>query len=144
MAAYAEGFNLLRHAGTAWQPKSVDAETAPRTQHGTHLTYEFDLRAIAELWRHGSVVRSWLLDRTADALERNPTLDGFLGAVSDSGEGRWTVNTAVEAGVPIPVIATALFARFASRDKDDFANRLLSAMRLEFGGHVERTEPAAS
>ena len=110
---------------------------------GTHLAYDFDLAAIAELWRHGSVVRSWLLDLDRDALGRDPHLDGFLGEVSDSGEGRWTVNTAVEAGVPVPVLATALFARFASRDHDDFANRLLSAMRREFGGHLERnTAPA--
>ncbi len=111
--------------------------------HGTHLAYDFDLAAIAELWRHGSVVRSWLLDLTSAALARNPSLDGFLGEVSDSGEGRWTVNTAIEAGVPVPVLATALFARFASRDHDDFANRLLSAMRREFGGHLERTAAPA-
>jgi 6-phosphogluconate dehydrogenase len=141
MAAYAEGFNLLEQANAGQRAKRVDAETAPLTVHGTHLAYDFDLAAIAELWRHGSVVRSWLLDLTRDALARNPTLDGFLGEVSDSGEGRWTVNTAIEAGVPVPVLATALFARFASRNHDDFANRLLSAMRQQFGGHIERPAP---
>jgi 6-phosphogluconate dehydrogenase len=138
MAAYAEGFNLLEQANAGRRAKRVDAETAPLTVHGTHLEYDFDLAAIAELWRHGSVVRSWLLDLAGGALARNPTLDGFLGEVSDSGEGRWTVNTAIEAGVPVPVLATALFARFSSRSHDDFANRLLSAMRREFGGHIER------
>jgi 6-phosphogluconate dehydrogenase len=138
MAAYAEGFNLLEQANAGQRAKRVDAETAPLTVHGTHLAYDFDLAAIAEVWRHGSVVRSWLLDLIGGALARNPSLDGFLGQVSDSGEGRWTVNTAIEAGVPVPVLATALFARFASRDHDDFANRLLSALRQEFGGHIER------
>ena len=113
MAAYAEGFNLLREANAGTRAARVDAETAPRTVHGTHLAYDFDLAAIAELWRHGSVVRSWLLDLTSAALARDPSLDGFLGEVSDSGEGRWTVNTAIDAGVPVPVLATALFARFA-------------------------------
>jgi 6-phosphogluconate dehydrogenase len=142
MAAYAEGFNLLHeaNAGTrAAHAAHADAETAPLGARGEHLAYDFDLAAIAELWRHGSVVRSWLLDLTGAALARNPSLDGFLGEVSDSGEGRWTVSTAIDAGVPVPVLATALFARFTSRNHDDFANRLLSAMRREFGGHVERT-----
>jgi len=139
MAAYAEGFNLLSAANAGTRAARVDAETAPHTVQGTHLAYDFDLPAIAELWRHGSVVRSWLLDLTGAALARNPSLDGFLGEVSDSGEGRWTVSTAIDAGVPVPVLATALFARFTSRNHGDFANRLLSAMRQEFGGHVERT-----
>jgi len=138
MAAYAEGFNLLSEANAGARAAHADAETAPHTVHSAHLQYDFDLAAIAELWRHGSVVRSWLLDLTSAALARNPTLDGFLGEVADSGEGRWTVSTAVDAGVPVPVLATALFARFSSRNHDDFANRLLSAMRQEFGGHVER------
>ena len=143
MAAYAEGFNLLARADAGTGAKRVDAETAPHTFQGTHLAYDFDLAAIAELWRHGSVVRSWLLDLAADALERNPSLDGFLGEVADSGEGRWTVSAAIDAAVPVPVLATALFARFSSRSRDDFANRLLSALRHEFGGHVERpAEPA--
>jgi 6-phosphogluconate dehydrogenase len=141
MAAYAEGFNLLSQANSGRLAERVDAETAPRGEHASHLVYDFDLAAIAELWRHGSVVRSWLLDLTSGALARNPGLDGFLGEVSDSGEGRWTVNTAVEAGVPVPVLAAALFARFASRGHEDFANRLLSAMRREFGGLVERGAP---
>jgi 6-phosphogluconate dehydrogenase len=139
MAAYAEGFNLLREADAGTRAAHVDAETAPRTVHGTHLAYDFDLPAIAELWRHGSVVRSWLLDLAGAALARNPSLDDLSGEVSDSGEGRWTVSTAIDAGVPVPVLATALFARFSSRHHDDFANRLLSAMRREFGGHLERT-----
>jgi 6-phosphogluconate dehydrogenase len=141
MAAYAEGFNLLRGANVAEKAAPVDAETAPRTVQGTHLAYDFDVAAIAELWRHGSVVRSWLLDLIGAALAREPSLDSFTGEVSDSGEGRWTVNTAIEAGVPVPVLATALFSRFASRHHDDFANRLLSAMRREFGGHIERPAP---
>ena len=143
MAAYAEGFNLLRGADAGTHAKRVDAETAPLTVHGAHLAYDFDLAAIAELWRHGSVVRSWLLDLTSAALGRDPSLTGFQGEVSDSGEGRWAVNTAVDAGVPVPVLATALFARFASRNHDDFANRLLSAMRREFGGHHERPSAPA-
>jgi 6-phosphogluconate dehydrogenase len=143
MAAYAEGFNLLRRANAGTQPARVDAETAPLTGHGTHLAYDFDLAAIAELWRHGSVVRSWLLDLTSAALARDASLAGFQGEVADSGEGRWAVNAAVDAGVPVPVLATALFARFASRNHDDFANRLLSAMRREFGGHHERPGAAS-
>ena len=138
MAAYAEGFNLLREANLGKRAARVDAETAPRTVQGAHLEYDLDVAAIAELWRHGSVVRSWLLDLASEALARNPSLDGLKGEVADSGEGRWTINTAIEAGVPVPVLATALFARFSSRHRDDFANRLLSALRREFGGHVER------
>ncbi len=137
MAAYAEGLNVLHHANVGSDGRKVDAETSPLAAP-EHFQYDFDTAAIAEVWRHGSVVRSWLLDLTADALGRSPSLDGFAGAVADSGEGRWTVAAAVEAGVPVPVLATALFARFGSRGADDFANRLLSAMRLEFGGHVER------
>jgi 6-phosphogluconate dehydrogenase len=143
MAAYAEGFNLLREADAGTRAQRVDAETAPLSVHGAHLAYDFDLAAIAELWRHGSVVRSWLLDLASAALARDPALDHLRGEVSDSGEGRWTVNTAIEAGVPVPVLATALFARFSSRNHDDFANRLLSALRREFGGHVERPAAAA-
>jgi 6-phosphogluconate dehydrogenase len=143
MAAYAEGFNLLRRADAGTRAKPVDAETAPHTAQATHLQYDFDVAAIAELWRHGSVVRSWLLDLTSAALARNPSLDGFRGEVADSGEGRWTVDAAIDAGVPVPVLATALFARFSSRGHDDFANRLLSALRREFGGHGERPGAAA-
>jgi 6-phosphogluconate dehydrogenase len=143
MAAYAEGFNLLRSANAGEKMAAVDAETAPRTAQGAHLQYDFDVAAIAELWRHGSVVRSWLLDLVGAALARDPSLAGLAGEVSDSGEGRWTVNAAVDAGVPVPVLATALFARFSSRHHDDFANRLLSALRREFGGHLERPVAAA-
>ena len=137
MAAYAEGLNVLKHANEGLVTRSVDAETTP-LRHPELFSYEFDLAAIAEVWRHGSVIRSWLLDLAAAALERDGNLDGFRGQVSDSGEGRWTIDAAIEAGVPVPVLATALFARFSSRGEDEFANRLLSAMRLEFGGHVER------
>jgi len=137
MAAYAEGFNLLRHANVGKAGRGVDAETSP-LKNPEHFAYDLDVAAIAEVWRHGSVVRSWLLDLAADSLGRDPKLDGFVGAVSDSGEGRWTVDAAVAAGVPMPVLATALFARFASRGEDEFSNRLLSAMRFEFGGHAER------
>jgi 6-phosphogluconate dehydrogenase len=138
MAAYAEGFNLLEHANAGLAARRVDAETSP-LKEPEHFTYDLDLAAIAEVWRHGSVIRSWLLDLTADALARNAALDDFSGAVADSGEGRWTLGAAVEAGVPTPILAAALFARFGSRGADDFANRLLAAMRLEFGGH---TDPA--
>jgi 6-phosphogluconate dehydrogenase len=140
MAAYAEGFNLLRHANVGKTGRRVDAETSP-LKNPEHFAYDLDVAAIAEVWRHGSVVRSWLLDLAADALGKNPQLDGFVGAVSDSGEGRWTLDAAVAAGVPVPVLATALFARFSSRGEDEFANRLLSAMRFEFGGHTERAPP---
>ncbi len=145
MAAYAEGMNLLRHAnvGTGAHAAVADAEIAP-LKTPEHFAYEFDLAQIAELWRHGSVIRSWLLDLTGAALARDPNLAAFAGEVADSGEGRWTVNAAVEAGVPVPVLATALFARFSSRGAEDFANRVLSAMRYEFGGHAERPQAAAN
>jgi 6-phosphogluconate dehydrogenase len=137
MAAYAEGFNVLSHANVGLAGRHVDAETSP-LKAPELFGYELDLAAIAEVWRHGSVVRSWLLDLAANALAKDPALDGFVGRVADSGEGRWTVSAAIEAGVPTPVLATALFERFASRQEAEFANRLLSAMRLEFGGHTER------
>ena len=138
MAAYAEGLNVLEHANAGLVTRAVDAETTP-LKRPELFSYQFDLAAIAEVWRHGSVVRSWLLDLAAAALERDGSLAGFHGEVADSGEGRWTIDAAIESGVPVPVLATALFARFSSRGEDDFANRLLSAMRLEFGGHVERS-----
>jgi 6-phosphogluconate dehydrogenase len=122
-------------------PAAADAEIAP-LKTPEHFAYEFDLAQIAELWRHGSVIRSWLLDLAGAALARDPSLAAFAGEVADSGEGRWTVNAAVEAGVPVPVLATALFARFSSRGAEDFANRVLSAMRYEFGGHAERPQAA--
>jgi 6-phosphogluconate dehydrogenase len=137
MAAYAEGLNVLKHANVGQATHAVDAETSP-LKHPEHFAYDLDLAAIAEVWRHGSVVRSWLLDLAAAALARDGDLRGFRGEVADSGEGRWTIDAAIEAGVPVPVLATALFARFSSRGEDEFANRVLSAMRLEFGGHVER------
>jgi len=138
MAAYAEGFNILRHADAGAKGRELDAETAP-LRHPEHFRYDFDLADVAELWRRGSVVSSWLLDLTAQAFAADPKLDGFSGRVSDSGEGRWTVQAAVEEGVPAPVIGAALFQRFGSRGKADFANRLLSAMRHRFGGHREKT-----
>jgi len=137
MAAYAEGFNLLAHANAGSRPVTHDAETAP-LQHPEFYAYDLDVGAIAELWRRGSVIRSWLLDLTAQELASDPSLESFGGRVSDSGEGRWTVEAAVETGSPAPVLATALFSRFASRGEDDFGNRILSAMRRAFGGHHEK------
>jgi 6-phosphogluconate dehydrogenase len=142
MAAYAEGLNLLRRANVGVAPERVaDAEIAP-LQAPERFAYEFDLAAIAELGRHGSVIRSWLLDLAGAALARDANLGAFAGEVADSGEGRWTVSAAIDAGVPVPVLATALFARFSSREAEDFANRVLSAMRYEFGGHAERPKSA--
>ena len=137
MAAYAEGLNVLREAGVGRADHAQDAETAP-LRHPEHYQYEIDLASVAELWRRGSVVASWLLDLTAAALSQDPHLDAFAGEVSDSGEGRWTVEAAVHEGVPVPVLSSALFSRFSSRGHDDFANKVLSAMRKEFGGHDER------
>ncbi|MEN6585318.1 MAG: phosphogluconate dehydrogenase (NAD(+)-dependent, decarboxylating) [Sulfuricella sp.] len=137
MAAYAEGLNILRNANVGTLPHDSDAETAPM-RNPEFYQYELDLAEIAEVWRRGSVVASWLLDLTAAALVENAELPGFSGRVSDSGEGRWTALAAVEEGVPTPVISAALFERFASRGDDDYANRLLSAMRKQFGGHDEK------
>jgi 6-phosphogluconate dehydrogenase len=137
MAAYAEGFNLLHRADSGSEARAQDAETAP-LGHPEHYRYDFDVAAIAEVWRRGSVVASWLLDLTAEALLESPTLDGFAGRVSDSGEGRWTSLAAIETGTPAPVLTAALYERFESRGEADFANRLLSAMRAQFGGHVEK------
>jgi 6-phosphogluconate dehydrogenase len=142
MAAYAEGFNLLHRAGEPTQSRVADAETAPtRALLPRDLNVRLD--QIAELWRHGSVVSSWLLDLLAAQLAESPVLEKFAGHVADSGEGRWTVEAAIEAGVPVPVLATALFARFSSRGESEFANRTLSAMRLGFGGHQEKPAAAA-
>jgi 6-phosphogluconate dehydrogenase len=138
MAAYAEGFNLLRHANVGALDVPADAETAP-LRHPERYRYEFDLPEIAELWRRGSVITSWLLDLTAASLAEEPGLANFSGTVADSGETRWAVSAAIDEGTPVPVLSAALYQRFASRGRDDFANRLLSAMRLAFGGHVERT-----
>jgi 6-phosphogluconate dehydrogenase len=141
MAAYAEGLNVLHHAGVglpdAERDAEKDAETTP-LERPEHYRYRFDVPAIAELWRRGSVVDSWLLDLVAHALHEDPELDGFEGRVSDSGEGRWTLQAAVEVGAPAPVLAASLFERFASRGESDFARRVLSALRSEFGGHREK------
>jgi len=137
MAAYAEGFNLLRHANAGREGHEIDAETTP-LRHPELFRYDFNLADISELWRRGSVVASWLLDLSARALAENPSLDGFAGQVSDSGEGRWTINAAIDEGVPAPVLSAALYQRFSSRGEDDFSNRLLSAMRYQFGGHREK------
>jgi 6-phosphogluconate dehydrogenase len=139
MAAYAEGFNLLAHAGRGNERRTADAETAPLADPDAYR-YNFDVAAIAEVWRHGSVVRSWMLDLTAGALRDDPSLERFAGRVSDSGEGRWTLKAAIDLGVPMPTLASALFGRFSSRDEDTYANQLLSAMREQFGGHVENKQ----
>jgi 6-phosphogluconate dehydrogenase len=137
MAAYAEGFNILKHANAGTGERHATAEHAP-LRDPQYYQFDFDLPAIAEVWRHGSVVSSWLLDLTAAALGQSPDLAAFAGRVSDSGEGRWTIEAAIEEGVPADVLAAALFARFSSRGQADFQNRLLSAMRFAFGGHVEQ------
>jgi len=137
MAAYAEGFNILKHANVGKTSHEVDAETTPLRQP-EHYQYDLNLPDIAEVWRRGSVVASWLLDLTASALIEDPSLEQFGGRVSDSGEGRWTVLAAVDEGTPADVISAALFARFSSRGNADFQNKLLSAMRFEFGGHLEK------
>ncbi|MDH3655469.1 MAG: decarboxylating 6-phosphogluconate dehydrogenase [Myxococcales bacterium] len=139
MAAYAEGLNILKHAGVGLGDSAVDAETAP-LRRPEHYRYELDIPQVTELWRRGSVIASWLLDLTAAAFVENPEMDGFTGRVSDSGEGRWTVLSAVEEGVPAPVLSAALFSRFASRGRDEFANQVLSAMRQQFGGHHEKPD----
>jgi 6-phosphogluconate dehydrogenase len=137
MAAYAEGLNVIANADMGKRQREADAETAP-LEHPEHYQYEIDTTEVAEVWRRGSVVGSWLLDLTAQALNASPKLEEFAGRVSDSGEGRWTSIAAIEEGIPTPVLTTALYSRFASRNLDDFANRLLSAMRKEFGGHDEK------
>jgi 6-phosphogluconate dehydrogenase len=137
MAALAEGLNVLHHADAGSQAREADAETAP-LEHPERYRFDIDVAEVAEVWRRGSVVASWLLDLTAAALHDSPTLEGFSGRVSDSGEGRWTSVAAIEEGVPAPVLSAALFARFVSRGEADFANRVLSAMRKEFGGHAEK------
>ena len=138
MAAFAEGLNILHRADIGRTEHAVDAETAPLRDPDLYQ-YDLDVAEIAEVWRRGSVVGSWLLDLTAAALRRSPQLEEFSGRVSDSGEGRWTAHAAIDEGVPAPVLTTALFSRFASRGEDDFANRTLSAMRFAFGGHLEKS-----
>jgi 6-phosphogluconate dehydrogenase len=137
MAAYAEGLNILRKANIGKANHEADAETTP-LRHAEHYQYDFNIADITELWRRGSVIASWLLDLTAAAFAGNPTLDTFAGKVSDSGEGRWTIAAANDEAVPAHVLTAALFERFASRGEDDFQNRVLSAMRFGFGGHVEK------
>jgi 6-phosphogluconate dehydrogenase len=137
MAAYAEGMNILKHADVGKSEHTADAETTPLREPSAYQ-YDFDLPDIAEVWRRGSVIASWLLDLTSAALAANPELDHFAGRVSDSGEGRWTLEAAIDEGVPANVLSAALFARFTSRGEADFQNRLLSAMRAEFGGHAEK------
>ncbi len=137
MAAYAEGLNILKHANAGSKERLVDAETAP-LREPDHYQYDLNVGEIAEVWRRGSVVASWLLDLTAKALAEQPDLAKFSGHVSDSGEGRWTVAAAIDESVPAPVLSAALYARFTSRGEADFADKLLSAMRLQFGGHEER------
>jgi 6-phosphogluconate dehydrogenase len=137
MAAYAEGFNILRNACVGKTARTTDAETTP-LRDPEFYQYELDLPRIAELWRRGSVIGSWLLDLTAEALQHDPQLKGYDGQVSDSGEGRWTLQAAIEEAVPAPVLSAALYQRFSSRGQAEFANQLLSAMRHGFGGHVEK------
>jgi 6-phosphogluconate dehydrogenase len=137
MAAYAEGLNIVANADVGKRRRERDAETAP-LEHPELYQYEIDTAEVAEVWRRGSVVGSWLLDLTAQALHESPGLEEFAGRVSDSGEGRWTSIAAIEAGVPAPVLTAALYSRFSSRGLDDFENRLLSALRMQFGGHAEK------
>jgi 6-phosphogluconate dehydrogenase len=137
MAAYAEGMDVLQAANIGKSTGRVDAENTP-LRDPTHYQYDLNLPDIAEVWRRGSVIASWLLDLAATALVRDPALSAFAGRVSDSGEGRWTIKAAIDEGVPVPVLSSALYARFSSRGEADFANRMLSAMRFEFGGHLEQ------
>ena len=137
MAAYAEGLNVLNNADAGKQQREADAETAP-LDHPEYYQYEIDIPEVAELWRRGSVIGSWLLDLTATALAESPGLEEFEGRVSDSGEGRWTSIAAIDEGVPTPILTGALYSRFASRDHDEFANKVMSAMRKQFGGHDEK------
>jgi 6-phosphogluconate dehydrogenase len=139
MAAYAEGLNILKHANVGKAKQTVDAETTP-LRHPEHYQYDMNLPDIAEVWRRGSVIASWLLDLTAIALLKSPTLADFSGRVSDSGEGRWTILAAIDEGTPAEVLTSALFERFTSRGEADFADKLLSAMRFEFGGHLEKKD----
>jgi 6-phosphogluconate dehydrogenase len=137
MAAYSEGLNILHAANAGKVSREADAETSP-LQNPEYYQFDIDLPAVTEVWRHGSVIGSWLLDLTAAALKKDPELEGYGGHVSDSGEGRWTLNAAVDTGVPVPVLSSALFQRFSSRGESEFADKLLSAMRFAFGGHLEK------
>jgi 6-phosphogluconate dehydrogenase len=140
MAAYAEGFNLLNHAGVGRSDREVNAETSP-LQDPELYQYEIDVPAVAEVWRRGSVIASWLLDLSAQAMLSDPTLEDFGGVVADSGEGRWTSIASIETGTPTPVLTTALYSRFASRGEEAYGNKVLSAMRMGFGGHIELKKP---
>ena len=142
MAAYAEGLGVLRSANIGNRQQGVDAETTP-LRDPEHYQYELNLSDIAEVWRRGSVIASWLLDLTATALQEDPTLSNFAGRVSDSGEGRWTIKAAIDEAAPVPVLTSALFARFTSRGEAAFADKLLSAMRYQFGGHLEKAAEKA-
>jgi 6-phosphogluconate dehydrogenase len=137
MAAYAEGLNILKHANAGKSGREIDAETTP-LRNPEHYQYDFNLADVTEVWRRGSVIASWLLDLTAISLFQQPTLDRFSGRVSDSGEGRWTILAAIESGAPSPVLSAALYQRFSSRGEDEFAAKVLSAMRFQFGGHLEK------
>ena len=137
MAAYAEGLNVIANADLGSREQEIDAETTP-LRDPQYYAYDIDTAEVAEVWRRGSVIASWLLDLTASALRDSPDLAGFSGRVSDSGEGRWTLHAAIDEGVPAPVLSAALYERFSSRGEDEFANKLLSAMRKQFGGHDEK------
>ena len=139
MAAYAEGLNVLAKANIGAEVHAVDAETAP-LEAAQYYQYDIDLSKVTEVWRRGSVISSWLLDLTATALHEDPELSEYSGVVSDSGEGRWTINAAIDEGVPVPVLSAALYQRFSSRGRADVADKVLSAMRAGFGGHHERTD----
>jgi 6-phosphogluconate dehydrogenase len=138
MAAYAEGLGVIRAANIGKQTDTIDAETTP-LRDPEHYQYDLNLAEIAEVWRRGSVIASWLLDLSASALLKDPALSKFAGRVSDSGEGRWTIKAAIDEGVPVPVLTTALYERFTSRGEGDYQDKLLSAMRFEFGGHLEKS-----
>ena len=139
MAAYAEGMNVLKNANIGTKTQTVDAETTP-LRDPEYYQYDLNLTDISEVWRRGSVVASWLLDLTANSLVKDPTLTNFAGRVSDSGEGRWTIKAAIDEGVPVPVLTTALYERFSSRGDSEFQDKLLSAMRFQFGGHLEKKD----
>jgi 6-phosphogluconate dehydrogenase len=138
MASYAEGLNILSHANAGKLKRTEDAETTP-LRHPEHYLYDLNLADIAEVWRRGSVISSWLLDLAARSLVDSPNLEKFSGRVSDSGEGRWTIAAAIDESVPAPVLSAALYERFSSRGEDDFADKLLSALRFQFGGHKEKS-----
>jgi 6-phosphogluconate dehydrogenase len=139
MAAYAEGMNILKNANIGKKLQTIDAETTP-LRDPEHYQYDLNLTDISEVWRRGSVVASWLLDLTANSLVKDPELKDFAGRVSDSGEGRWTIKAAIDEAVPVPVLTTALYERFSSRGDAEFQDKLLSAMRFQFGGHVEKKD----